>query len=802
MSAATPAGAGRAASLAVAVASHVRRDPDGIAVVGGGATLTWAQLDRSVAASASALADAVGPTGGGIGGWRMALVVRPSVEAVIVLHAAIRTGATVALLDPRLTRPELDALLAAVRPAVVVADDPAAARAPSGSPVVRLAAVAGSEPPAGAPSIGAASALEASSDGATFLVPTSGTTGRPRLARLPVTALEASARAWSAVLPPSTGWLLTLGLAHVAGIGIVVRSALDGAPLIVPAATDTAAILTALGSRERSAADGRPIPPVSHLSLVATQLARLLDAAPACPAGVRAVLLGGGPIPPLLVIRALAAGWPVVPSYGLTETGSGVAALPTAEAGEPGAAATAGRPLPGVEIRIGAPLGPDGSGRIEVRGPMVFAGYEGEDEETAVATADALRSDGWLRTRDLGRFDDARRLVVIDRLDDLVIRGGENVTPAEVEAVLLRHPAVADAGMVGIPDSEWGMVPAAILVPQAGRVADPDDIRAFARAHLAGPKVPARMLFVGLLPRSASGKLLRRELRRLLDEPPLIVDHYAGPGGEETAQGAPAVPTVVLLHATLSSALQLRPLARRLESDARVLVPDRRGSGRSGMAVPAPLPLARHVADALEVLDRSGIERAVVVGHSFGGVVALELGARHPDRVAGLLAWEPPYLAVAPAPVREAMAALAERTAAAHAAEGPAAAARLFLDRVAGEGAWDALHPRQREAIGVAGDGVLADISMPDLFADGLARIDAPAVLATGELSAPFYHPIAAAVAARIPDARLVRLPGLRHPAPITDPDPIADLVRDLLAATTTGHASADHDAGRHEESR
>jgi O-succinylbenzoic acid--CoA ligase len=146
---------------------------------------------------------------------------------------------------------------------------------------------------------------------------------------------------------------------------------------------------------------------------------------------------------------------------------------------------------------------------ILVRGPTVMAGYWQNPE----ATARALR-DGWLHTGDLGALDDEGYLYVLDRRDDLIISGGENVYPAEVEAVLLSHPAVADVGVVGVPDEKWGMALAAFVVRRAA-VAE-DELRAFCAERLARYKIPARFIFVESLPRNAAGKLLRRELTRLL----------------------------------------------------------------------------------------------------------------------------------------------------------------------------------------------------------------------------------------------------------------------------------------------
>ena len=240
----------------------------------------------------------------------------------------------------------------------------------------------------------------------------------------------------------------------MAGLGVLWRAIRDGVPIRVLPPGDAPRLLRAL----------RSSPPPSHVSLVPSQLVRLLDAARDAPppATLRAVLLGGGPVPPALVERAVRAGWPVVPTYGLSEMGSGVTALPSAEAAR--APGTAGRPLPGMTVRIDDP-GPDGVGEIVVAGPSRSSGYLGEPPVPA---------DEPVRTGDLGRLDAAGRLVVVDRRTDRIVRGGENIDPTEVETVLERHPAVAEAAVVGRPDDAWGHVPVAAIVLRP-RATDPGD---------------------------------------------------------------------------------------------------------------------------------------------------------------------------------------------------------------------------------------------------------------------------------------------------------------------------------------
>lgn len=251
-------------------------------------------------------------------------------------------------------------------------------------------------------------------------------------------------------------------------------------------------------------------------------------------------------------------------------------------------------------------------------------------------------------------------------------------------------------------------------------------------------------------------------------------------------------PVAVLLHGTISDSKQLMPLAGHLKDRYRVVLIDRRGTTESPMGEPAPVPVARHVADVIAVLDALGIDRAVVFGHSFGGVVALRVVAEHGDRVAGVVVWEPPYLAVADPGLRAAMAAMADEVAVAFASGGREGAARAFLEGLGGPGAWERLHPRQREAIALQGGGVLADVAMPGLTAEGLDRITSPTLIASGSASDPFYAPIADALAALIGAAATrVELPGLEHMAPILDAAAVADLFLRLAPAPETQDAPA-----------
>ncbi|MFN8539025.1 MAG: o-succinylbenzoate--CoA ligase [Thermomicrobiales bacterium] len=335
------------------------------------------------------------------------------------------------------------------------------------------------------------------------IVYTSGTTGRPKGA-----LLTWGNHWWSAIgsslqlgLDANDRWLAPLPLFHVGGLAILMRSVIYGIPAIIHDHFDPALANRAIDEQ------GATI-----VSVVATMLTRMLELRGdrPYPATFRCALLGGGPAPRPLLEACARLGVPVSQTYGLTEASSQVATLPPQDALRK--LGSAGKPLLPNELRIeldGSPAPPGEVGEIVVRGPSLTPGYLDRPD----ATAHAWRG-GWFHTGDLGRLDDEGYLYVLDRRDDLIVSGGENIYPAEVEATLLAHPAVADAGVVGLPHETWGQVPVAIVQLRPGTTAD---LIAHCSARLASYKVPKAIHYRDTLPRNAAGKLLRRVLRESLE---------------------------------------------------------------------------------------------------------------------------------------------------------------------------------------------------------------------------------------------------------------------------------------------
>lgn len=333
---------------------------------------------------------------------------------------------------------------------------------------------------------------------------TSGTRGTPRAVLLKEEVFRAHARAAAKTLRlgPEDRWLATISFAHVGGLAMMLRCEELGSTLILPAAGPLdGASLDDIVRRDE----------VTHLSLVPTQLYRWLGARGKMPppAALKAVLVGGAPTTPSLLSRAREAGIPVRLTYGMTEAYSQVA---TADDETP--EGSVGHPLEGVEVRIREPAGEDAIGEIDVRSPYLFDRYVRDPSGPS-----GSRAGEWFATGDLGRVDGDGNLWIVGRLGDRINTGGLKVDPAEVDAAISALPGVRETCTIGVPDPEWGEVIASAVVLEGGSHVSLEDIGAHARRHLPPYKVPKRFLLLADLPRNASGKVVRAELRRFFEVP-------------------------------------------------------------------------------------------------------------------------------------------------------------------------------------------------------------------------------------------------------------------------------------------
>lgn len=423
--------------------------------------VTYGQLQADALASTVTLLErGVQP------GDSVAVALGPGIPFAVAMHACWLAGASVVPVDIRLSQQERDAISAA---ATMVVDEPLPET---------------SSAPTALPQASATHDLDA----VAAVIHTSGTTSQPKPVELTFGNLLWSAQGSAAALgaDPSDRWLCTLPVCHVGGLSILVRSAIFATTAVLHRRFETEHALKALMEQE-----------ITLVSVVATTLSRLLDAGLEHPPALRCALAGGGPVPAALLERAAAAGVPVFQTYGLTESCSQVSTVPLAALADPGPtealALGAGRPLFCTRVQI------DESGEILVAGATVAPG--------------AFSGDGWLHTGDLGRLDDQGNLHVTGRKADTIISGGENVAPAEVEAVLEAHPAVAEAAVIGRSDPRWGEAVTAVVVPRPGAQPDPEMLREHCAVHLASYKVPKQVRLIdGPLPRTRSGKLLRRQL--------------------------------------------------------------------------------------------------------------------------------------------------------------------------------------------------------------------------------------------------------------------------------------------------
>ena len=449
------------------------------ALLSGGGALTFAEADDLACRLASALR--------GRGLDRVGLLVDNRLESVPLDFACARAGIARVPLNARLAVPELEQILRLSGARVVVSDREIVLDAevvPLAALLAEARGLPADEPPEPAP------------DDTLLLIATSGTTGRLKLVRhtqASYAAIVANILANLVRPEPDDVMLHAASLIHASGT-FVLPFWLHGAASAVLGGFVPAEFLAAI-ERWR----------VTHTNVVPTMLAALVQAPEAATAdrsSLRCVVYGASPMPRPLLERALAEWGPIfVQYYGQTEAPLCIAVLaPEHHEGE--RLLSCGQPAVDAEVR----LDPE-SGEILVRAPFAATGYVGDDELSAAT----FLPDGWVRTRDVGRFDERGFLYLVDRTSDMIVTGGYNVYPREVEDALAAHPAVRECVVVGAPDERWVEAVTAFVVP-AGEV-EADELVEHCRDLLAGYKVPKSVRFVDEIPKSPVGKLLRRALR-------------------------------------------------------------------------------------------------------------------------------------------------------------------------------------------------------------------------------------------------------------------------------------------------
>jgi long-chain acyl-CoA synthetase len=504
--------------VADVVREHASSRPDVVAIRCGTRALTYADLhERSSRLAQALLASGVGA------GDRVAHLDRTAPEIVELLFATSKIGAVTVPLNWRLAPAELETIVADAGCTVMIAGQlygevarEIAEAVPQKLEVVdageeyerRLRAHRPTDP----------GHRGAANDVAVQMY-TSGTTGLPKgvlTTQLNHAAAYLSAELWT--FDHRSISLTPLPMFHIGGIGWAYLGLVSGGTTILVSEFDAVRVLDLL--------EGERVTNAVFVPTILQMLAAVPGAAERDYTSLRSIAYGASPITtPVLRAALRTFRCPLFGVYGLTETTGGVVQLGPEDHDADGSRQhllrSAGRPLPWVEMRIVDPVsGRDCAagevGEVWLRAPNVMAGYYNRAAETAAT----LMPDGWLRTGDGGYRDEEGYLFLTDRIKDMIVSGGENIYPIEVEEVLSQHPAISDVAVIGVPDERWGEAVKALVVRASGSAVDADELVAFAREKLAGYKLPRSVEFVSELPRSPAGKVLKRELRARYASPP------------------------------------------------------------------------------------------------------------------------------------------------------------------------------------------------------------------------------------------------------------------------------------------
>ena len=481
---------------------HAARTPDAPCLSFGEATIVFAELEAWTDRIAAFLEQR-----GVESGDRVAILSHNAPAFYALLFACAKISAIMLPLNWRLSAREIAAIIADGKPSVVLASDKLAYLLPGDCDAPVPLAMLEELP---------ASAIRETSpdpDATAVILYTSGTTGQPKGAMLSHRALGYSARiaphAWD--FDAASVNLVGMPLFHIGGIGYGMMALTQGGHTVLTREADPALILATIDRWQ-----------VTHAFFVPTviqRLVELVEAGAAPPRSLRLLVYGAAPIGETLLRRAIAAfGCGFSHAYGMTESAGTIVSLPARDHDPDGPHAdrlrSCGRAFPWVEIALVDPVSgvpvPEGEiGEIRIRSPMLMSGYWRKPAETAAA----IDAEGWFHSGDAATRDADGCIFIRDRYKDMIVSGGENIYPAEIEHVLQAHPSVAEVVVIGVPHPTWGETPRACVVAAPGEPADEAALIAFARERLARYKCPSSVHFMESFPRNASGKVLKHELR-------------------------------------------------------------------------------------------------------------------------------------------------------------------------------------------------------------------------------------------------------------------------------------------------
>lgn len=493
---------------------HALTRPDALALTGRDGSLTFAQLDQRTNQLGNILRDL-----GCVAGTRIAVLDRSSTQVIEIVLAAAKIGAVAIPINWRLSGAEIADVLSDAQARVLFFhsefDGAISAAQEAVGPQLRVVQIDGSGESAYETRLTGASSVDpgwrGDSDDVVLQLYTSGTTAKPKGVLTSNTNLRTCTRTggpWG--FDESSVSLCAMPLFHIGGLGWVLVGLANGAHNVILAEFTPTSLLDAL--------EGMGI---TNTFLVPSVIGMLVDVPGAQARNfetLRSIAYGSSPITPPVLKRALATfRTPLFQVYGLTETHGAITQLDAVDHAVDGEKVrllrSVGKPYPWVELKVVSPDGAESAagepGEICVKSPQTTTGYYQRPAETAAA----IDADGWFRTGDVGRIDNEGYLYITDRIKDMIITGGENVYPIEVESIIAEYPGVSQVAVIGVEDPLWGEAVKAVIVATDGYELDTEEISKFLRSQLAGYKCPKSIEVVSALPLGATGKILKRKLR-------------------------------------------------------------------------------------------------------------------------------------------------------------------------------------------------------------------------------------------------------------------------------------------------